>query len=367
MIKFENVVKRYGETTAVDNLNLEIKERELCILIGPSGCGKTTSLRMINRMIELTRGIVYINNKDVKNSRPEFLRRQIGYVIQNIGLFPHMSVKDNISTVPKLLGWSKEKIKSRTEELLHLVGLSSSEYSRKFPRELSGGEAQRVGVARALAADPPILLMDEPFGAVDPLNRVRLQDAFARIQKELKKTVVFVTHDIDEAIRLGDRIAIMRFGKLVQYDTPENLLSFPKNKFVHDFIGADRALKKLSRIPVEKHMLPAKTISNQATIEEIKKAIKRGEYIWVINEENRVMGWLDVSYVDDIISIGEALTPIEEDETVSVDSTLREAISKMLGHGIETLPVVDKNNNIVGEISLEIIQKVTRSTNDEKK
>lgn len=367
MIRFENVVKKYGETTAVDKLNFEIEERELCILIGPSGCGKTTSLRIINRMIEPTEGTVYINGEDVKKFRQEFLRRQMGYVIQNIGLFPHMSVRDNIATVPKLMGWNKEKIKSRTEELLQLVGLLPGEYSTKFPRELSGGEAQRVGVARALAADPPILLMDEPFGAVDPLNRVRLQDAFARIQRELKKTVVFVTHDIDEAIRLGDRIAIMRSGKLIQYDTPENLLSFPENKFVHDFIGADRALKKLSRIPVEKYMLPAKSISVEATVEEINNAIRKGEYLWVTNKNGCVMGWLDVSHGVETISLNEALTPIEEDETVRIDSTLREAISKILGHGIETLPVVDKNDNLTGEINLEVIQKVTRSTGNEEK
>ena len=222
------------------------------MLIGPSGCGKTTTLRMINRLIEPTLGQHPRRRAATPPSfKPEELRRHIGYVIQSVGLFPHLTVAENVATVPALLGWEPARTAhARTSELLELVGLPPHAYGGKYPRQLSGGEAQRVGVARALAADPPVLLMDEPFGAVDPLARDRLQGEFARIQRELRKTVVFVTHDVDEAIRLADRIALMRAGRLEQYDTPEALLDTPANKFVHDFIGADAALKRLGRIRV---------------------------------------------------------------------------------------------------------------------
>ncbi|MEE9398649.1 MAG: ATP-binding cassette domain-containing protein, partial [Dehalococcoidales bacterium] len=215
MIRLEHVVKVYGDTIAVNDLSFEVNEGEVCVLIGPSGCGKTTTLRMTNRLIEPTSGNILINGKDTGQIKPERLRQSIGYAIQSVGLFPHLTVAANIATVPELLHWDKSRIARRTEQLLALVGLKPTEYSRKYPSQLSGGEAQRIGVARALAADPPILLMDEPFGAVDPLTRERLQAQFIRIQQKLKKTVILVTHDLDEAIRLADRIAIMESGKLV--------------------------------------------------------------------------------------------------------------------------------------------------------
>ena len=233
VIRLENIVKRYGDTVAVDDLSIEVGKGEVCVLIGPSGCGKTTTLRMINRLIQPTSGHIFINGKDTTEIKPELLRRSIGYAIQSVGLFPHMTVAANIAVVPELLHWEKSPIASRVEELLKLVNLDPAEYAHKFPNQLSGGEAQRIGVARALAADPPILLMDEPFGAVDPLTRERLQAQFVRIQQELKKTVIMVTHDLDEAIRLADRIAIMESGRLVQYDTPELILSkYPTITFV---------------------------------------------------------------------------------------------------------------------------------------
>ncbi|MFQ5996677.1 MAG: ABC transporter ATP-binding protein, partial [Dehalococcoidales bacterium] len=221
MIRLEHVTKVYGETLAVNDFSLEVDEGEVCVLIGPSGCGKTTTLRMVNRLIEPTSGHIFVNGKDTSQIKPERLRQSIGYAIQSVGLFPHLTVAANIATVPELLHWEKNRIAHRIEELLNLVKLNPTEYAKKYPSQLSGGEAQRIGVARALAADPPILLMDEPFGAVDPLTRERLQAQFVRIQQELKKTVILVTHDLDEAIRLADRIAIMESGKLVQYDTPE--------------------------------------------------------------------------------------------------------------------------------------------------
>jgi osmoprotectant transport system ATP-binding protein len=230
VITLDRVTKHYGETVAVNELSLEIGEGEVCILIGPSGCGKTTTLRMINRLVRPTSGRILIDGRDTGRVSPEKLRLSIGYAIQSVGLFPHLTVAQNIAVVPQLLHWEKGRVARRTAELLELVGLDAAEYSHKYPAQLSGGEAQRIGVARALAADPPIMLMDEPFGAVDPLTRERLQAQFLRIQQELKKTIVLVTHDLDEAIRLADRVAIMEAGRLVQYDTPETILSQPANR-----------------------------------------------------------------------------------------------------------------------------------------
>jgi osmoprotectant transport system ATP-binding protein len=252
MIRLTDVSKSYdgGETVAVDRFSLEIPDGEVVVLIGPSGCGKSTTLRMINRLIEPDSGTVMLDEVDVRSLKAEELSRGIGYAIQGVGLFPHWTVHENVGTVPWLLGWEQERVDKRVNELLDLVGLAPDRYGSAYPDELSGGEAQRVGVARALAADPPVLLMDEPFGAVDPLTRERLQQEFLGIQARLRKTVVFVTHDIDEAVRLGDRIAIMRDGSLVQYDIPERVLAYPADDFVHDFVGAERALKRLSLTPL---------------------------------------------------------------------------------------------------------------------
>lgn len=252
MIRMENVTKRYGEgeIASVDNLTMDVLEGSTVALIGPSGCGKTTTMRMINRLIDPTEGKIFVDGKDTTKVDPVELRRHIGYVIQNVGLFPHMTIAENIAAVPRLLGWDQRRIDTRTEELLHLVGLDPKEMLRRYPRQLSGGQRQRIGVARALAADPPVLLMDEPFGAIDPIARARLQDEFKQILKRVRKTVVLVTHDLDEAVRLGDRVAIMRSGKIVQYDTPDAILSRPIDDFVADFVGIDRAIKRLSLFTV---------------------------------------------------------------------------------------------------------------------
>lgn len=246
MIRMENVTKRFAESVAVDNLTLEIDEGETVALIGPSGCGKTTTMRMINRLIEPSSGRIFVNGKDVMTGDPVLLRRHIGYVIQQVGLFPHMTIAQNVAAVPVLLGWPAQRIRSRTADLLNLVGLDPATMLDRYPHQLSGGQRQRVGVARALAADPPVLLMDEPFGAIDPIARTRLQDEFAQILKRVKKTVVLVTHDLDEAIRLGHRMAIMKDGQIVQFDTPDVILSRPADAFVERFVGVDRALKRLS-------------------------------------------------------------------------------------------------------------------------
>ncbi|TMG97925.1 MAG: ABC transporter ATP-binding protein [Betaproteobacteria bacterium] len=255
MITLTALSKRFanGAAPAVDALSLDIGEGEICVLIGPSGCGKTTTMRMINRMVEPDSGTIVVGDRDVTRIDPVELRRSIGYVIQQVGLFPHMTIAENIATVPRLLGWDNAQIGKRVDELLERVHMDPARDRNRYPRELSGGQKQRVGVARALAADPPVMLMDEPFGALDPITRESLQDEFLRILHELRKTIVFVTHDIDEAIRMGTRIAIMRAGKLVQYDTPEVILARPADPFVESFVGADRALKRLSLLAVDGH------------------------------------------------------------------------------------------------------------------
>ena len=256
MITLTELTKRYpgAPTPAVDHVTLTVPEGEVCVLIGPSGCGKTTTMRLINKMIEPTSGRIELMGREVTNMDSVELRRGIGYVIQPVGLFPHLTIAENIATVPRLLGWDDVRISHRVDELLALIALEPSTYRHRFPRDLSGGQKQRVGVARALAADPPVMLMDEPFGAIDPITRLRLQDEFLGIQQRLKKTIVFVTHDLDEAIRMGDRIALLKDGKVVQYDTPEMILAQPANKFVEEFVGQDRALKRLSLHTVKSRM-----------------------------------------------------------------------------------------------------------------
>jgi osmoprotectant transport system ATP-binding protein len=246
-LEFRDVVKRYdGQARpAVDHLSLEVLAGDICVLVGPSGCGKTTAMRMVNRMAEITEGDILLDGRSVKARKPAELRRAIGYVIQQVGLFPHQTIAQNVATVPQLLGWDKERIRSRVDELLALIALEPADYRDRYPAQLSGGERQRVGVARALAVDPPLMLMDEPFGAIDPINRGRLQDEFLRLQQQIRKTVVFVTHDIDEALKMGDRIAVMKAGGvLAQYASPPELLQSPADEYVADFVGVNRGVKK---------------------------------------------------------------------------------------------------------------------------
>src|ERR671916_488852 len=270
MIEFRKVSKTYpgSENPVVTDLSFEVQEGEICVLVGPSGCGKTTTMRMVNRLIEISEGEILIDGEPNTAMSGTKLRRKIGYAIQQIGLFPHRTIADNIGTVPHLLGWDKGSIRDRVDELLELVGLSPEEYRDRYPAELSGGQQQRVGVARALAADPPIMLMDEPFGAVDPITRERLQDEFLRIQENIKKTIVFVTHDIDEAIKMGDKIAILEQGGfLAQYDTPENILANPASDFVSSFVGTDRVLKRLSLLQVKD--MPLDPVNGSANLPRI--------------------------------------------------------------------------------------------------
>jgi osmoprotectant transport system ATP-binding protein len=249
-VEFRDVTKRYADQVAVDGLSFTVPAGRICILVGPSGSGKTTSLKMVNRLIEPTAGAILIDGQDVLQEDPTQLRRRIGYVIQQVGLFPHQTIAENVATVPRLLGWTRQRIDARVAELLALVGLDPGRYARRYPAQLSGGERQRAGVARALAAEPPVMLMDEPFGAVDPIVRDRLQNEFLQLHEVLAITVIFVTHDIDEAIKLGDRVAIMRSGKLVQYAPPGELLARPVDDFVAQFVGSDRGLKRLALLTV---------------------------------------------------------------------------------------------------------------------
>ena len=358
MITLEHVTKSYGGRNAVDDLTLEVPDGEVAVLIGPSGCGKTTTLRMVNRLIEPTSGRILIDGTDAASLRPEELRRHIGYAIQSVGLFPHLTVADNIATVPKLLGWKADKIAPRVSELLDLVGLDPGQYSSKYPRQLSGGEAQRIGVARALAADPPVLLMDEPFGAVDPLNRDRLQAEFVKIQRELKKTVIFVTHDVDEAIRLADRIALMRDGQLQQYDTPETLLDHPANKFVHDFVGADAALKRLGRVRVESVMRRDVRVALMDDAPAIEAATcAPANFVYLTRADGALVGWIDCRVIQRGTPLADAATRIDwREAAVLPETSLKEALSRMLALGYRTVPVVDRAGKLLGDVSLSDVE-----------
>jgi osmoprotectant transport system ATP-binding protein len=343
VITLDGVTKRYGaNSVAVGELSFTIPDGELCVLVGPSGCGKTTTLRMINRLIEPSGGRILINGVDVLKMDPVELRRGIGYVIQQGGLFPHRRIADNVATVPRLLGWEKSRVEARVTELLDLVGLDPEQYARRFPHELSGGERQRVGVARALGGDPPVLLMDEPFGAVDPVTRQRLQQQLLELQVKLKKTIVFVTHDIEEAAKLGDRIAVLsKGGVLEQYDTPAGVLGRPATPFVADFVGTDRGVRRLAVMPIEPADLfqPARVLPSDA----MHEARERGAGIdsaWavVVNPFGHLRGWVDLSSGPDGV-VEDYLVPFEVQ--VPVGSSLRAAFGEMLQHDVSWIPVVD--------------------------
>jgi osmoprotectant transport system ATP-binding protein len=299
MIRLENITKVFPgqDEPAVDDLSMDIYEGEIVVLVGPSGCGKTTTMKMINRLIEPTSGRIFLEGEDVTKVNSDNLRRRIGYVIQQIGLFPHMTIADNIATVPKMLGWDKKRISERVDELLETVGIDLS-YRDRYPKELSGGQRQRIGVARAMAADPPVMLMDEPFGAVDPITRERLQDEFLRLQQEIKKTIVFVTHDIDEAIKMGDRIAILKQrSKIAQYDTPERILTDPADDFVENFIGTGATIKRLSlsRVSdIEAADWPvAKLTDGHDHVREKARSSGR-DYVLLLDDQNHPKRWVNL-------------------------------------------------------------------------
>ncbi len=359
MIKLDKVTKVYPDgTEAVKEVSFEVSKGELCVLLGTSGCGKTTTMKMINLLIPITEGRIYIDGVDNTKMDENELRRNIGYAIQEIGLFPHMTVRQNIETVPVLKGWPKAERSKRAEELLELVGMDSGEFIDKYPSELSGGQCQRVGVARALGVDPPILLMDEPFGAIDPITRVRLQDEFLKIQQEIKKTIIFVTHDIYEAIKMGDKIVLMNEGRLVQYDTPANLLYRPKNEFVENFVGADRALKGLQLIRVKEIMNSSPpTVKSDETAEATRERMEREGIDWlvVVNGDGKFLGWVNQADLGKGETVRESLK--SSSVAAVVDTVLNEALSLMLSSKLNTLAIVDRDNRLRGVLSFDTIQK----------
>ncbi len=343
MITLDRVTKRYSaDSVAVAELSFTVPDGELCVLVGPSGCGKTTTLRMINRLIEPSGGRILIDGIDVLQIDPVGLRRGIGYVIQQGGLFPHRRVADNVATVPRLLGWDRARVDARVKELLDLVGLDPDEYGRRFPHELSGGERQRVGVARALGGDPPVLLMDEPFGAVDPVTRQRLQQQFLDLQEQLKKTIVFVTHDIEEATKLGDRIAVLsKGGVLEQYDTPSEVLGRPATPFVADFVGVDRGVRRLAVTAIEPaDLFHPPQVTPDLTMLDVRARVGGSDSRWavVVDGDACLQGWVDL---DPGLtgSVEDNLVPFEVQ--VPVGTSLRAAFGEMLQHDVRWIPVVD--------------------------
>lgn len=313
MIKFDGVTKVYGDKVkAVDNVSFDVPEGNIVVFLGPSGCGKTTTLRMVNRLESITEGKIFVNGTDVNSLNQIELRRNVGYVIQHNGLFPNMTIEDNVMAVPNLLGWDRKKKTDRYNYLMDLVGLNPDEYRKRYPHELSGGQQQRVGIARAMAADPPVMLMDEPFGALDPVIRSRIQNEFLQIQQEVKKTILFVSHDIDEAIKMGDGIAIFKGGKLMQYDSPSELLARPKNEFVREFVGQDRALKSLSLHTV-------KDLISERMLRKVDGPQKHNK------------------------------------KTITVETNLRDALSILLNQEADQL-VVQANNKLVGAMQIDDVE-----------
>jgi osmoprotectant transport system ATP-binding protein len=365
-VRYEGATKRYGdsEKLAVDHLTLKVPAGEICVLVGPSGCGKTTAMRMVNRTVEMTEGDILIGEESVRAKDPAQLRREIGYVIQQIGLFPHRTISENIGAVPQLLGWKKERTRARSAELLELIGLDP-ELGDRYPAQLSGGQQQRVGVARALAADPLVMLMDEPFGAIDPINRERLQNEFLRLQAQVRKTVLFVTHDIDEAIKMGDRIAILHEGgRIAQYATPAEVLMAPADEFVEDFVGADRALKRLALMRVSDINLweaPLAYVGQPTAEVRAKLASPEVEvpYPLLVDSERRPLGWLSERDLARETVAERPDTPLGP--VLDRDDIMRDALADLLQGESQYAPVTDHQGRIDGVLSVEIISEFLKS------
>ncbi len=359
MIRLDSLTKTFetphGPVTAVDDVSFDLPNGEICVLLGPSGCGKTTTMKMINRLIVPTRGKIFIDGKDTDTIDPIQLRRSIGYVIQQIGLFPNQTVSDNICVVPDLLGWNKKKSRARAAELLELVGMDPALFLDRYPRQLSGGQQQRIGVLRALAADPPVMLMDEPFGAIDPINREVIQDEFLRMQDKLRKTVIFVSHDLDEAVKMADKIAIFRAGRLEQFASPDQLLARPANPFIETFLGSDRVLKRLRRMQaIDALAIDVPTVRRDEPVARAQAllAADRHAAVLVLDAESRVLG-----VVSDIRSgggtCGEHAEPLPHGVQGKAD--LRSAITLMFSHGVTTLPCLDEEGRLRGALTYRSI------------
>ncbi len=362
MIEYANVTKVFGSgpnvVTAVNDVTFKIEKGHVVAFLGPSGCGKTTLLRLTNRLIPLTRGKITVNGRDILSEDAVKLRQSMGYAIQAIGLFPNKTIYENIATVPRLLGWKEDKIRERADELLTMLRVEPGIFRDRYPAELSGGQQQRVGVARSLAADPEIVLMDEPFGAIDPINREEIQNEFLRIQNELKKTIAFVTHDIHEAIKVGDEIAIFQGGKLIQYDTPEAILTRPKNKYIADFVGADRALKVLGLLRTKDAMNtnPRNIVKGSCDAQEVLKFLEeKGLKHAIVVENNKPLGYVTPKLVKH--ENGPVRNAVDTyPRFIQRYDTLRDVMSTMLMQDMQTLCVVDDNGDFIGTISLKNIQ-----------
>jgi len=368
VIKLDKLTKAFktpaGTVIAADSINMDVGDGEICVLLGPSGCGKTTTLKMINRLVEPTSGKIYLNGKDTDRYDPVELRRTIGYVIQQIGLFPNMTVEENVCVVPKLLGWDPGKARARASELLATINLDPAIFLKRYPKELSGGQQQRVGVARALAADPPVLLMDEPFGAIDPINREVIQDEFLKMHRRLRKTVMFVSHDIDEAVKMADKIAIFRAGKLEQFDSPDNILAHPASRFIAEFVGTDRTLKRLRLVKVGAAML-----ANAPRIglgEPVAQALAMmddhgQEFMVIVDAAGRPHGYVDADTVRDRSGpVGEHGLPLPA--TVRVEEDLRAAVSTMFMHDVRWLACVDRDGAFAGFVTQRGITRLLGET-----
>ena len=363
MIELEQLSKTYTQkdgtpVKAVDSVSLKVAEGEICVFLGPSGCGKTTTLKMINRLIAPTSGRVLLNGEDTTGIDEVSLRRHIGYVIQQIGLFPNMTIEENITIVPRLLGWDKKRCRERATELMAMVALDPAKFLKRYPRELSGGQQQRIGVIRALAADAPVLLMDEPFGAVDPINRESIQNEFFQMQRQLKKTVIMVSHDIDEAIKLGDQVAIFRAGKLVQFDHPDTLLARPKDDFVSAFVGQDHTLKRLLLVRAGDAATTPATARPGLPLQDAMTLMddQDARYLTITDNDNRALGYVsrrDIRSAGTVGVSGDKVKPFNLNATP--DENLRVVLSKMYKHSASWMPVIDAEGKYLGEVTQDSI------------
>ena len=365
MLSLQEVTKIYPgaeHIKAVDGLSFDLDEGEICTLVGPSGCGKTTAMKMINRLIPITSGKIFVDDQNINRLDTIELRRNIGYVIQNIGLFPNMTIAENIAIVPKMKGWDHDRITEKVESLLETINLPAEEFMGRYPRELSGGQQQRIGVARAMAADPPIMLMDEPFGAVDPINREHLQNEFLKIQEKVRKTIVFVTHDIDEAIKMGDKICLLKEGKLVQYNAPEKMLTEPANDFVRDFVGGDRTLKRLNLLKIKAAMKPEPPVITQEESPEKAKAMLnefKVNHLIVVDGEKRLVGYVDQEALKkNVNTVGEATQAT--DAVLPASSSLKDGLSEIFTHDLGYIIVINDNKEVLGTLDEENIKGILR-------
>ncbi|MFL9879079.1 ABC transporter ATP-binding protein [Herbaspirillum rhizosphaerae] len=361
MIELDQLSKTYTQkdgnlVKAVDSVSLKVAEGEICVFLGPSGCGKTTTLKMINRLIKPTSGRVLLNGEDTTGIDEVSLRRHIGYVIQQIGLFPNMTIEENITIVPRLLGWDKKRCRDRATELMAMVALDPAKFLKRYPRELSGGQQQRIGVIRALAADAPVLLMDEPFGAVDPINRESIQNEFFQMQRQLNKTVIMVSHDIDEAIKLGDQVAIFRAGKLVQFDHPDTLLARPKDDFVSAFVGQDHTLKRLLLVRAGDAATTPATARPGLPLQDAMVLMddQDARYLTITDNHNRALGYVSRRDIRGVQGVsGDKVKPFTLNATP--DENLRVVLSKMYKHSASWMPVIDADGMYLGEVTQDSI------------